>query len=219
MTAWPPQRAKPSKGFFIVLEGSDLSGKSTQAERLVRKLRKNHRVVHTREPGGTPLAETIRRLLLDVRWRIVPMAELFLYEAARAQHTEEKLRPSLEAGAIVVSERYTLATLAYQGYGRGLPLPLLRELNRISTGGLRPDLTLILDLQEPLFRRRSRGHRDRLEREPAAFARKVREGYRRLARQPGVILVDAGRSPDDVAAEIGESVKRVLRKRRFYGIS
>lgn len=193
------------KGIFIVLEGPDKSGKSTQARLLAEALlRRGRRVIHTREPGGTAFAEAIRSLLLDPGHRIQPLAELLLYEAARAQHTEEILRPALAAGKVVVCERYTLATLAYQGHGRGLPLPLTRTLNRIATGGLRPDLTVVLDVPDSAFRRRdpTRAH-DRLERAPAAFRRRVRAGYRTLARsEPRTRLLDGSRSPSDVHRDI-----------------
>jgi len=204
---------KRHKGFFVVLEGPDLSGKSTQAARLVRALRRRHKVVHTREPGGTRLAESIRRLLLDARRRIAPVAELLLYEAARAQHVREKIRPALERGAVVVSERFTMATLAYQGCGRGLPLAMLRGLNRIATGGLEPDLTLVLDLPEAARAGRGRKRLDRLEKEPAEFGRRVRDGYRRLARLGGrkVSVLDGSRPPGELAKAVFQRVQKTLR--------
>jgi dTMP kinase len=196
------------------LEGTDLSGKSTQARRLSRALRRSGRAVaHTREPGGDPVAERVRRVLLDVRHRVAPLAELLLYEAARAQHAAHRLRPALARGAVVVCERYTMATEAYQGYGRRLPLPLIRRLNRVATAGLSPDLTLVLDLSEAALRRRSRGRKDRLEAEPAAFARRVREGYRRLCRRPRTARVDAARPEDAVAADIFRRVDALLRRK------
>lgn len=199
------------KGFFLVLEGPDLSGKSTQAALLVRRIRRHRRVIHTREPGGTPLAERVRALLLDIRSRVDPLAELLLYEAARAQHVRERVEPALKSGAVVVCERFTMATEAYQGYGRGLPLPLIRRLNMIATGGLRPDLTVLIAPPEASLRRRSRGKKDRLEREPAGFAKRVRTGYRRLARGPKVALVDAAGGPEEVADAVWERVRRTLR--------
>ena len=196
-----------TRGVFIVLEGPDKSGKSTQARLLAEALlRAGRQVLHTREPGGTAFAEAIRSLLLDPSHRIHPLAELLLYEAARAQHTEEVLRPALAAGKVVVCERYTLATLAYQGHGRGLSLPLARALNRIATGGLRPGLTIVLDVPDSAFRRRdpTRAH-DRLERAPAAFRRRVRAGYRSLARtEPRTRLVDGSRAPDQVHRDVLE---------------
>ncbi len=180
-----------AKGAFVVLEGPDKSGKSTQAELLAKFLRaRKISCVHTREPGGTAFAEAIRKILLDPRHDVVPLAELLLYEAARAQHTEERIRPALKKGRVVLCERYGLASLAYQGYGRGFSLKLIRRLNDLATGGLRPDLTIVLDMPESEFAKRRRRKHDRLERESAAFRARVREGYRRLAkREKRVALV------------------------------
>ncbi|MBI4349727.1 MAG: dTMP kinase [Elusimicrobia bacterium] len=203
----------PSRpGTFIVLEGPDRSGKSTQAALLVKALREaGLPVVHTREPGGTRFAEAIRRVVLDPAHEVVPLAELLLYEASRAQHTDEVLRPALARGTAVVCERYTLATLAYQGAGRGLPFPLIRRLNRIATGGLNPDLTVVLDVPDREFHRRSLGTADRLERESRRFRDRVREGYRRFAQsEPRTALVDATRSVPEVHAAIWERVERLL---------
>jgi dTMP kinase len=200
----------PRKGSFIVLEGPDKSGKSTQAALLVQALRAmGLSVVHTREPGGTSFAEAVRSVLLDPRQTVCPLAELLLYEAARAQHTEEVIRPALARGEVVLSERYTLATLAYQAGGRGLPVRLVRGLNRTATGGLRPDLTLVLDIPDSEFgvRDPSRRH-DRLEKESSAFRRKVRRAYRRLAKtEPRTFVIDSRREKPVVHADI---LKRVL---------
>ncbi|MDE1976422.1 MAG: dTMP kinase [Elusimicrobia bacterium] len=198
------------KGAFVVLEGPDKSGKSTQAALLTKALRRRGvAFVHTREPGGTAFAEAIREILLDPRHRVAPLAELLLYEAARAQHTEEKIRPALRDGKLVVCERYGLASLAYQGYGRGFSLPLIRRLNALASGGLRPDLTIVLDMPESEFGRRRRRVHDRIERESAAFRARVREGYRRLARkEPKVVLVPRGGGMEDVHRKVLSLVKR-----------
>lgn len=201
------------KGVFIVLEGPDKSGKSTQAALLAQSLRgRGKEVVHTREPGGTSFAEKIRAILLDRRHRVEPLAELLLYEAARAQHTAEIVLPALRAGKTVISERYTLATLAYQGHARGLALPTVRKLNAVASYGLRPDLTVVLDIPEAAFASRDVKRRlDRLESEPAAFRRKVREGYRRLARrEPACILLDGNLPVDVLHREL------LLRLKRFF---
>lgn len=184
------------QGLFLVMEGPDKSGKSTQAALLVRALRgRGLDVVHTREPGGTSLAEAVRRILLDPRQRIAPLAELFLYEAARAQHTRDTLLPALRAGKIVVSERYAMASLAYQGCARGLGLAVVRTLNKVASFGLVPDLTLVLDIPESEFGLRPRGRLDRIERAGAAFRKDVRNAYRRLSRtEPRTVLVN-GRMP------------------------
>ena len=194
-----------------MLEGPDKSGKSTQARALVRELRRQGRtVVHTREPGGTALSEGIRRLLLDPSGEVCPLAEVLLYEASRAQHTQQLILPALRSGKTVVSERYALATLAYQAGARGLPMRMVRELNRIDTSGLRPDLTLVLDIPDSRFRTRDPGRRhDRLERESMAFRRRVRDAYRRLSRtEPRTVLIDSDRPPEAVRADM---LRRVLR--------
>ena len=184
-----------SRGLFIVLEGPDKSGKSTQARLLVERLRaQGFPVEHTREPGGTSFAEEVRRILLSTEHQVRPVAELLLYEASRAQHTDEKLRPALAAGAVVVCERYTLSTTVYQGYARGLDLKLIDTANRLATGGLRPDLTFVFDIPDSEFDARDTGRaHDRLENEPAAFRRRVRDGYRK-AKSAGLVRLD-GRQP------------------------
>ncbi|MBI5631455.1 MAG: dTMP kinase [Elusimicrobia bacterium] len=201
------------RGAFIVLEGPDKSGKSTQATMLARHLRRaGIPFVHTREPGGTSFAEAVRRVLLDPKHKVAPLAELLLYEAARAQHTEEKLRPALERGELVLCERYTLATLAYQGFARGLPMGLVRGLNRTATGGLKPDLTIVLDIPEAQFAKRDKDRRhDRLERESSLFRKKVRQGYRALARrEPGVVLLNGRRILESVHQDILRRIARFL---------
>ncbi len=183
---WLNGRVK-KRGLFISVEGGDGAGKSTQARLLAGWLRRGGMdVVHTREPGGTSIAEAVRRVLLRPGGRVSPMTELFLYEAARAQHVAEIIAPALKAGKTVLCERYTDATEAYQGWGRCLPLDQIRTLNRIATGGLQPDLTLLLEapVADGLRRARSRGKGgDRLEREPDLFHRRVRVGYRAIAKR------------------------------------
>jgi dTMP kinase len=174
------------RGLFITFEGGDGSGKSTHAALLAGHLKaRGIPTLHTREPGGTPLAEGVRRILLNPRHRPAPLTELFLYEAARAQHVAETIRPALKKGIWVVCERYTDATLAYQGWGRGLDLRVLRLLNRTATGGLVPDLTFLLAAPVGRAVALARGRRggDRLEREPLGFHRRVDKGYRTLARR------------------------------------
>jgi dTMP kinase len=200
------------RGRFIVLEGPDKSGKSSQAARLAGCLRaRGLDVVHTREPGGTAFSERIRDILLSPDYSVRPIAELLLYEAARAQHTEEVLRPALRRGAVVVCERYTLATLAYQGLGRGIPLARVRALNRIATSGLSPDLTIVLDASECRLKERDPDRKlDRLETAGAAFHRRVRNGYRALARSEGAALISTNRDMDAVASDILARVDKVL---------
>ncbi|NNN04689.1 MAG: dTMP kinase [Elusimicrobia bacterium] len=203
----------PRRGVFIVLEGPDKSGKSTQARLLAQALEtRGRKVLHTREPGGTAVAEAVRRVLLDPALTVDPLTELFLYEASRAQHTREKLMPALADGQVVVSERYTLSTDVYQGLARGLGLSLTRALSRYATGGLRPDLTVVIDVPDAEFSRRDRARaHDRLEREPAQFRSRVRAGYRRLARAPRTVLLDGRRAQDDLHQDILSRALRLAR--------
>ena len=227
------------RGLFITFEGGEGTGKTTQIRRLARWLQqRGKKVVVTREPGGTPFADWIRRILLDPKNRgMDPFLELLLYESARKDHVEKRVAPSLRSGAIVLCDRFTDATLAYQGFGRRLPLPLIESLNRSVTGGLRPRLTFLLDLPPSLGLKRvkerasdlvrasdqqARGGnsrlrrgpplKDRLENEAAGFHRRVRSGYLTLAReqQRRFRLIDTRRPKDQVFGTIVEAVKKVL---------
>ncbi len=204
------------KGVFIVLEGPDRSGKSTQAALLKAWLEeeRGRRVLVTREPGGTSVAEKVRGILLDPKSEIAPLTELFLYETSRAQHTVERILPALRAGKVVICDRYTLSTTAYQGYGRGLDLKTVDTLNRVATLGLKPDLTIVFDMPDRVFgqRERLRGGRDRIERAPDAFRRRVNRAYKLLSRRPGMTRVDAGRPIEAVQADIRGRVARLLGK-------
>lgn len=208
------------RGFFITIEGGDGAGKSTQTRLLVRHLkRRGLAVTHTREPGGTFVAEALRKVLLHPKSRIAPLTELFLYEAARAQHVAETVLPALTAGKTVLCERYTDATEAYQGWGRGLDRPTINLLNRIATGGLRPDLTLYLASPVSDGLRRARGRKnggDRLERESEAFHRRVQAGYRAIAkREPRRMkVVEWKEGVDTVRAQVAVLVDRILEKKR-----
>jgi dTMP kinase len=186
---------------FITLEGIEGSGKSTQALRLAAAL--GPEVVLTFEPGATPLGRQIRGLLLDPASReIASMAEVLLYFADRAQHLAEVVRPALAAGRTVISDRYVDSSIAYQGYGRGLPLADIETLARVATGGLAPDLTLFLDVtvQTGLARVGQRGRSDRLEAEAAEFHERVRKGYLALvSREPKRwVRIDGEGQPEDV---------------------
>ncbi|NLY88352.1 MAG: dTMP kinase [Firmicutes bacterium] len=176
------------KGFFITLEGIDGTGKTTQAKLLAKNLKKRgFPVLLTREPGGTLLAERIRAILLELgEEKPVPLAELLLYGAARAQHVMKIIAPALAAGTVVICERFSDSTLAYQGYGLGLDLEMITEINRIAAGGLAPDLTLLLHLETEEICRRIRqrdpeSSGDRIEARGRAFLEKVQEGYLQLA--------------------------------------
>ena len=180
-----------AEGFFLAIEGIEGSGKTTQVARLEQLIRAtSQNVVVTKEPGGTELGNRIRAILLDPQEEgMDPVAELFLYLASRRQHVVELIRPSLEHGAVVICDRFSDATLAYQGFGRMLELDRLRQVNDWATDGICPDLTVILDLPESagLERARARNtardlHREsRLEGEDLRFHRRVREGYLALA--------------------------------------
>ncbi len=189
-----------AKGLFVVLEGPDKSGKSTQARLLTDALKERGlEVLHTREPGGTSVAEGVRKVLLDPNLKIDPVAELFLYEASRAQHTSEKILPALTEGKVVISERFTMSTDAYQGFARGLGLKTTTILNKIATSGLKPDLTVLLDIPVDEFDTRDQGRElDRLERENSEFRRKVRKGYLAAAKADPRAVVLNGRLPADV---------------------
>lgn len=165
---------------FITFEGGEGSGKTTQVRLLEERLRGlGYCVVVTREPGGTPLGERLRALLLDVNTQVEPRAELLLYAADRAQHVAAVVRPALAAGVIVISDRYADSALAYQGYGRGLDLAALRHIMAFATDGLQPDLTFFLDLdpQQGLARCARASKADRFEAQALAFHQRVREGY------------------------------------------
>ena len=201
-------------GRLITFEGVEGSGKTTQMARLERWLRaKGHRVSSTREPDGTRLGLAVRRLFERPGVEPEPLVEVFLFMAARHQHVAEKIRPWLERGRIVLSDRYADATVAYQGYGRGVDPDLIRELNVRATGGVLPDLTLLFDLDPAEGLRRIGGRRrDHFERETLAFHRRVRRGYLEILRaEPKrVRLVRAAPPPDVVAAEVRAIVEETL---------
>ena len=193
------------KGKFIVLEGPDRCGKSTQAKLLYNRLGAcGHEVVLTREPGGTPTAERIRQLVLEPGLDIRPMAELMLYEASRAQHTQEKILPALEAGKTVICERYTMSTCAYQGYGRGIDLKVIEALNQEASLHLQPDLTLVFLMSDKYFTERGEYlFSDRLEQEDVAFRQKMRQGYLEMVQTtPNAYLVDADRNIDEIQNQV-----------------
>lgn len=193
------------KGKFIVLEGPDRCGKSTQAKRLVAYLEaQGKEVMLTREPGGTPTAEKIRDVVLEPKLDVRPMTELLLYEASRAQHTQEKILPALEEGKIVICERYTMSTCAYQGYGRGIDLEKIHTLNEIATLGLKPDVTLVFLMSDKYFVERGEYlFSDRLEQEDVSFRQKMRQGYLELINQtPHAYLINADQNVEDIHMQV-----------------
>ena len=205
---------------FVTLEGIEGSGKSTQAQRLAEALGPD--TVLTQEPGGTPLGKGIRELLLGHRHQgMASAAEALLYFADRAEHVMRVIRPALESGRIVVCDRYTDSAMAYQGYGRGLSLDLLRGVAELATGGLKPDLTLFLDVPvvTGLGRVRRRGAEDRLESEVQEFHQRVRDGYLELmSQEPGRwVRVDGQGTPDEVAAALVAAALKAAARGRGLG--
>ncbi|OGL07385.1 MAG: dTMP kinase [Candidatus Rokubacteria bacterium RIFCSPLOWO2_02_FULL_72_37] len=200
-------------GVLITFEGVEGSGKTTQLLRLERYLKRTGRKVErTREPDGTRLGLAVRRVFERPGVRPEPLAEVFLFMAARRQHVAEKIRPWLGRGRLVLSDRFTDATLAYQGHGRGVDLGLIRELNVRATEGIAPDLTLLFDLDPAEGFRRIGRRRDHFERERIEFHRRVRRGYLEIwrAEPKRVRLVHAGRSPALVADEVRSIVEEFL---------
>jgi dTMP kinase len=201
-----------SRGWFITLEGIEGSGKTTQAAILADSLRAyGKQVTVTREPGGTRAGEFIRAIFLDNNVSLEVTTELLLVLADRAQHVREKLRPALETGQTVISDRFSDSTIAYQGYGRGLDLKMVRELNRLASDGTTPDLTIVLDCppETGLMRTRIRARGaarapDRFEAEQLEFHRRVRNGFWAIARDESsrVVLLDSARESGQVSADI-----------------
>ena len=209
-------------GAFITFEGIDGSGKSTQLRMLASVLRmRGFEVVTTREPGGTPLGKRLRTALLDAQAEVDPLAELLLYAADRAQHVRRLLRPALETGYIVLSDRYADATVAYQGAGRGFTSELIQEVVELATGGLKPELTLIFDVSvaECLMRTRRRETteqgKDRLDAEDMEFYARVREAYLKIAaaEPERVRVVDASSSVEETHTKVVQLVLSFLEER------
>ncbi len=226
-------RQMSRRGKFITFEGLDGTGKSTQMRRLAATLReRGHEVVETREPGGTPTAEKIRKVVLDSATDgLSPMAEMALMFASRAQHIAEVIEPALAAGSIVLCDRFTDSTEAYQGGGRKLGSAPVRELHRVLCGDLQPDLTILLEANphasvsraQKRNRRASRGGQrghdeNRFEQETRAFFTRVRESYMAIAkREPGrVVIVDAHGTPGQTHERVVEVVGKKLRLNDFH---
>jgi dTMP kinase len=199
---------------LVVFEGPEGAGKSTQVSLFAERLRRaGVPLTVTREPGGTPTGDAIRELVLHADVAIDPLVEFLLYSASRAQHVLEVIRPALGRGEVVLSDRYAGASVAYQGYGRGLDLAFVNDLNRRATGGLRPDLTVLLDLDPEVGLQRvaGRGAEDRLEREALAFHQRVREGFLAQAEaDPSWLVVDAGAAPEAVADAVWKAATERL---------
>ncbi|MER6982359.1 dTMP kinase, partial [Streptomyces carpinensis] len=209
-----PVTAPAESGFFIALEGGDGAGKSTQAEALADWIRsKGHEVVVTREPGATPVGKRLRSILLDVSSAgLSHRAEALLYAADRAEHVDTVVRPALERGAVVISDRYIDSSVAYQGAGRDLSPTEIARINRWATNGLVPHLTVLLDVAPDVARERFTEAPDRLESEPAEFHARVRSGFLTLAAaDPGrYLVVDAGQEPEAVTTVVRHRLDQML---------
>ncbi|MGD1808654.1 dTMP kinase [Dapis sp. BLCC M126] len=220
-------------GKFIVFEGVEGGGKTTQIQLLrnwlLEKLQSGQplskspdlEVIITREPGGTKVGKTIRELLLNADLsgeQIQERAELLLYAADRAQHIETLVKPCLERGAIVLCDRFIDSTIAYQGYGRGLDLALIQQLNHIATGGLKSDLTfwLDIDVEIGLTRAKNRGKIDRMEQADIQFHQRVKKGYQELAKNnPLIVQIDANLTIEKVQQQIQEIIIQKLVKWKY----
>jgi dTMP kinase len=209
------------QGKLIVFEGVEGCGKTTQIQRsrdwllasMNSEIQPDVSIVVTREPGGTELGLGLRHLLLEERGQpIFERAELLLYAADRAQHVEQVLKPTLAKGGIVLCDRYTYSTIAYQGYGRGLSLTLIQELNQIATSGLESDLTIWLDVDVEigLSRAKARGKADRMEQADLEFHRRVSQGYRELATAHPDRIVRVDASPSQVVVQ--QHIQQILHK-------
>jgi dTMP kinase len=210
--------SRGQRGLFITFEGPDGSGKSTQARMLAECLRGQGRaVLESVEPGGTPIGQQIRRILLDpANHELAATAELLLMFAARAQNVEQWILPALDQGKIVISDRFTDSSIAYQGAGRGLGTNTVLDLDRIACRGLVPDITLCIDIDSEtgLARAHSRGSTEtRLEEQAIEFHHKVRAAYHELARsEPNRFrLIDGRGTPEAIAAEVWEQVARLIK--------
>lgn len=203
------------KGLFIVFEGIDGAGTTTQCRLLAEKTTaQGHPVTLTREPGGTPLAEAIRDLVLDPKaTAIADLTELLLYAASRAQHVNERIKPSLARGEHVICDRFTASTWAYQGYGRGIDLHLIEKVTGIAEDGCRPDLTIfiVVPTGTAAERRAQRAQAaDRVEAAGEEFLERVEKGYRKLAAKDteNAVTIDGSRNPSQVATEVWEVLQR-----------
>ncbi len=193
------------QGKLIVFEGIDFTGKSTQVELLANYLRKNNlTVTTTHEPGGTPLGEKLRKIILSRRNNeLLPFSELLLMITSRAQLYSEIIEPALHMGHVVISSRYRFSSVAYQGYGRGIDLGLVQHLNDVATQNRTADITFLIDLQAELAVERKPKKHDRIEKEDLLFYRRVRQGYLKLAHNsPLVKIIDGAMSVEEIARTV-----------------
>ncbi|MGB9735548.1 MAG: dTMP kinase [bacterium] len=205
------------RGLFITFEGIDGAGKTTQLELLYRELRlKNFNVIRLREPGGTTVGERIRELLADKTQKVLPYTELLLFFASRVQLLEEVIKPELQNGKIILCDRFHDATVAYQGYGRGLNLDTVKMLEREFVLPLKPDRTFLLDCTYHVARKRlsTRGNKTRIEVMDKVFFERVRQGYLSIAKQDKdrVVVIDASNSIDKIKKQIRDSFYEWVKK-------
>ena len=200
-----------SKGLFITFEGGDGCGKTTQIKLLDEYLRnKGYKTLLTREPGSKGLGIKLREILLNYDGEVSPVCESFLFLADRAQHVDCIIKPALEEGVIVLCDRHTDSTVAYQGYGRGLDLEQIYQLNKIATSGLKPDLTIVLDVDVETSQKRVGSEKDRMESAGIEFFERVRQGFLEIAKQEPdrVKVVDSTQSIEKIHEQILELVGR-----------
>ena len=197
------------KGFFITFEGADGCGKTTQSKLVQEYLeKKGYEVIWTREPGAKGLGQKIRELLLHYDGDVAPVCEAFLFLADRAQHIEQLIKPAVEAGKVVICDRHTDSTIAYQGYGRGEDIKQLKYLNELATGAIKPDLTFVFDVSTDVAQKRVGDEKDRMESAGIEFHKKVRQGYLEIAKlEPQrVKVIDANNNIEKVF----DDTKKVL---------
>ncbi len=200
--------------YFITFEGADGCGKTTQLNLISKFLNeKGIKNITTREPGATELGLKLREILLHYNGVVADECETFLYLADRAQHVQTKIKPALDEGKIVLCDRHTDSTLAYQGYGRSVPLERIKYLNDIATSGLKPHLTIVFDVDSDIAQKRIGKEKDRLESEGLNFHKKVREGYLKIAQgEPKrVRVVDANKSIEEVFEQTKKIVSELLK--------
>ena len=205
------------KGLFITFEGADGSGKTTQLNNIKSFLeQKGFDVVVTREPGSLEIGQKIRNILLHHDGIVADRCEIFLFLADRAQHVETFIKPAIEEGKIVLCDRHTDSTIAYQGYGRGQNITLLTDLNKIAVNGLKPDLTLLFDVSTETAQTRVGSEKDRMESAGIEFHKKVRNGYLTLQKEhpKRIKLVDANKSIDEVFEQTKNIVEKLIQERR-----
>ena len=200
-----------TKGLFITFEGGDGCGKTTQIKLLDEYLRnKGYKTLLTREPGSKGLGEKVREILLNYDGDVSPVCESFLFLADRAQNVDCLIKPALEEGTIVICDRHTDSSVAYQGYGRGLDIDRIKKLNSIATSGLKPDLTIVLDVDVETSQKRVGTEKDRMESAGIEFFERVRKGYLEIAKQEPerVRVVDSTQSIEEIHKQILELIQK-----------